>query len=896
MINIPNFTLTRSDRIEKRGGGVALYFDSRINVTTLDKPECPHEASNFDYLATEITTGKKSIRVICFYIPPDSSNCSSTMQVVCQLINHFLIPNKPFFLIGDFNHPHIDWTHSTSSNPNDMILLDLYSDLSLTQFINQSTHKDGNVLDLLFTNLPGQCVLLSHEVESPITSTCDHSSVVFTLAGKLLTQNSKQTSYHNFRLADYDRVNEKLAMINWNFLYDNSLSFQTKYNTFIDLILEVINETVPLKYIKSNRKYKRPKPLQRLLNKKLKCYKLVKCGKMSKGDYSKVASEYESAVQAIYDKHDNAMCSNPNNRKLYSYVKKKLNCDFLLPPLLNSEGESVSSDYLKAKLLNETFQKSFSSDDCLPFISHQLNIPLMPHFQINSSDILSAINSKDKISRTPEKIPSFFIKRVSQSLIIPLTYLYNFSLTSNVIPYQWKSSLITPVFKKGSRKVPSNYRPIAQTSSFCRILESILFDQILAHLQTNSILSENQFGFIPHKSSCSQLLVCIHSWLSSFSNNNSTYVAYTDISKAFDSLNHRKLIHILTSIQLHNPLVAWIRNYLGNRTQRVVVNSVFSPSVTVASGIPQGSILGPLLFIIYMNDIITSPEISDSNSTFILFADDTKVFSTDLSNIQSSLSDFSSKLKSYQLQLAPHKCAILPFSKTPFDSLVQSLPSVTINSIDLPYIDSIKDLGIYVSSNFKWEKHISKIVNLSLITSYQILKTFKTKNIWTLMKLYKTYIRPKLEYNTPIWNPYLLKNINTIESVQRRFTKIVCRRCSIVFNSYQNRLEKLKILSLQDRRIRNDLLLMFKILRGLSDISFSSYFKIQTSPYSLRGGETKIVPLESYSSPAWINSFFNRAPKYFNKLPPEISSARSLQSFKLKLKKLDFNCLKQQYL
>ena len=296
-----------------------------------------------------------------------------------------------------------------------------------------------------------------------------------------------------------------------------------------------------------------------------------------------------------------------------------------------------------------------------------------------------------------------------------------------------------------------------------------------------------------------------------------------------------------------------------------------------------------------MNDIITSPEISNANSSFILFADDTKIFSTDLTNIQSSLTDFDLKLQSYQLQLAPHKCAILPISKQPFDSFVPSLPSVTINSTKLTYINSVKDLGVYISSNFKWETHIAKIVNLSSLISYQILKTFKTRNILTLLKLYKTYIRPKLEYNTPVWSPYLQKDINAVEGVQRRYTKVICRRCNIVFNSYQDRLNQLKILSLQDRRIRNDLLLMFKIFRGFSDINFSSYFKIQTSQYSLRGGGSKIVPLKTFSNSAWTNSFFNRAPRYFNKLPPEISSTKSLQIFKSKLKTLNYNQLKLQY-
>ena len=686
-----------------------------------------------------------------------------------------------------------------------------------------------------------------------------------------------------------------MATTDWSFLNSNS-SLQSKYDHFVSILKDIIKENVPLRQYNANSKVKRPKFLKILLKKKLKYYKLYKSGRCSKKDYKNVVREYESAVQAWNNSKENKFLKNPNSRKFYSHVKKKLNCKFAMPPLINPSGVSTSSDDSKANLLNETFQKSFSSDDNLPLFPCTQNIPGMLPFQITPSDVYNSILScKDKISRTPEEIPSFFIKRISQYIILPLTYLYNLSLTSGDVPTQWKLSLITPVFKKGNKKLPTNYRPIAQTSSFCRILESIFFNKILSHIQTNSILSDNQFGFIPNKSSCSQLLFCLHTWLSSFCSKTPTFVAYTDISKAFDTVNHRKLIIILNSIKLPHSLTSWIKNYLTDRKQKVFLNSVSSKTLPVLSGIPQGSILGPLLFLIYMNNIIKSPELANTDTKIILYADDTKIFSPDLSKIQSTLNNFNLKLQDHQLHLAPHKCAILPISNKPFKNIISCLPAINIDSTPLPFIETIKDLGIQMSSNLKWNHHITKIVNKAKILSYQITKTFKTRNIWTLLKLFKTYIRPQLDYNTPVWSPHLQQDINAVESVQRRFTKTICRRCNIPFTSYEDRLFKLDILSLENRRIQNDVILLFKILHGLSDISFNKFFKLQISNYSLRGPSSKIIPVQTFNNTLWKNSFFERAPRYYNKLPSEISSAKSLNVFKFKLKQVNYSHLKFNY-
>ena len=163
------------------------------------------------------------------------------------------------------------------------------------------------------------------------------------------------------------------------------------------------------------------------------------------------------------------------------------------------------------------------------------------------------------------------------------------------------------------------------------------------------------------------------------------------------------------------------------------------------------------------------------------------------------------------------------------------------------------------------------------------------------LKLYKSYVRPKLEYNTPVWSPYLLKNIDAIEKVQRRFTKIICRRCSITFTSYPDRLSKLNLLSLRHRRIRFDLIFLFKIVNNLSHLNFNSFFIFQRSTYSLRHNTVKILPKQHFNCGVWSGSFFERAPRFWNKLSPDVTSVTSLDLFKSRLKSVSYDVLLEHY-
>ena len=179
------------------------------------------------------------------------------------------------------------------------------------------------------------------------------------------------------------------------------------------------------------------------------------------------------------------------------------------------------------------------------------------------------------------------------------------SLATSSVPNQWKVSYVIPVHKKGSKYNPLNYRPISLTSSFCRIFEHIISLKILDHLFSNKLISHKQFGFLPNRSSCHQLLNCLHSWLVSFLSNKSTKVIYTDIQKAFDSVSHFKLIKTLTQYRIHKSLVSWFKEFLDNRTQKVVIGNSFSESLPVFSGVPQGGVIGPLLFLIYIKSVFS---------------------------------------------------------------------------------------------------------------------------------------------------------------------------------------------------------------------------------------------------------------------------------------------------
>jgi hypothetical protein len=644
----------------------------------------------------------------------------------------------------------------------------------------------------------------------------------------------------------------------------------------------LIDEYIPIKFNNNTKRPKIPTHIRRLLKQKLQVYKQTKTGESSKLEYKAKSHEYDVAVRKWHDHIEQQVCLQPSSKKFYNFFKRKMETKSSIPPLLEN-GKLCFTDTAKANALNSFFHKVFSKDDGSSLHIQTKQVQGMDDFVIDSSDVLkSIVNLKDKITRTPEGVPPYVIKRITPAILHFLTFFFNESLKTGFIPSQWKQAIVVPVFKKGNKNQPNNYRPISLTSSFSRIMESILHHQILTHLLNNNLISPNQFGFLPEKSPCSQILSCLYEWITAYCEGQSTHVFYADISKAFDSVSHRKLVNVIESYGLNNSTTNWIREFLHHRYQKVVINDVLSPQCEISSGVPQGSIIGPLLFVMYINDVDDcARHLYDGGLR--LFADDTKFFSTEPVQLQTCLDDFGSWLETRQLKLAVEKCNSFHISKS------TQLPSFTINNSQISSTTVIKDLGIFLSNDLKWATHVNRIYRNACHSSYHILRFSKTRNIWVLMKLYKTYVRPKVEYSTPVWSPSLKGDIRKIEKIQEVFTRYACRRCNIPYSDYSDRLSKLNLPSLERRRKIYDLVFLYKTINNSTGLDFHKYFIIKPQTYNLRGSKFKIESKFNSFNTRWCNSYFQRVIKSWNTLPEKIKCASSIDQFKTGLLRADLS-------
>jgi hypothetical protein len=902
MVCPQNYSLIRRDRVKFKGGGVCVFYKNLLKVNEIRCNETNTTLDDkFEYVCIDLHDGKLPIRVCCFYIPPSSSP-------ILEDVSHFKVVSRicsiitklsssiatPFYLIGDFNLPSINWTIPTSigDEAHDLFLTFCLSK-SFCQFIDVPTHIKGNILDLLLCNPPAKEHLLNYCVHPPMSSTCDHNVIYFQIERQNNIVENVTINCPNYSTANYSQIYQNLIDTKWDSIINSDLTLQQNYDSFLSILYSEIAKHVPVNKTKSFNSVKKPHHIRRLLKEKLRVYKQCKHNKALKQKFKQLSKEYETAVKEWHNNTESNICNNPSSKKFYKYVKQKIKSKAPVPPLYDDQDNLVMSDSNKANLFNSFFQHVFTQDDGRKTDQTTKKVIEMNNYDITYDEILDAVyNSKDKISRTPDKIPMYFIKRVLGPILKPLLFLFNSFLKFNFVPEQWKQAIVIPIFKKGNRNRVQNYRPISLTSSFCRIFESIMSKRILSHLQTNSLLSSKQFGFLPNKSTYSNLLSCYHKWLISFSSNITTNVIYTDISKAFDTVSHSKLLDILQKYGLHTTVLHWLQNFLNNRYQQVAIGNALSNPLPVSSGVPQGSVIGPLLFTIYIDDITNCSNILHNTGDIALFADDAKLFSTDSKLLQTSLDHLVTWTKNRQLNLAPNKCFSLQICK-PSRQLQEHF---IIDDYTLSSTSAMKDLGIFISSDLKWTTHIFSIYKNAALVSYQLLKSFKTRNFATLLKLYTTYVRPKLEHNTSLWSPSLKKDIMKIESIQRSYTKRIFMRCGISFSSYTDRLKKANLKSLQYRRSIFDLQLLFKIINGFSDLNFNDYFIFRNLTYNIRGNTKKIDTIHHFNNSNWNNSFFVRAARLWNLLPDKICSSKSLNEFKNNINNFDLSPYIHQFL
>ena len=476
-------------------------------------------------------------------------------------------------------------------------------------------------------------------------------------------------------------------------------------------------------------------------------------------------------------------------------------------------------DYFKS-----VFSTPMSNIDLTNFSSFipQINHAL-PDLSITLDDIINAIDELKTTSACPKFcVPAIIFKRCKFSMAKPLKLFWEESFRLGEIPDAYKVQQITPLHKKGSKTSAAHFRPIVLSPHEIKTFERVMRKKLVEYLESNNIINKNQHGFRKNCSCLSQLLSHCNFILDEMSRGNEVDTIYVDYAKAFDKVDHGILLEKLKLYGINGKYHAWLTSFLKGRKQFVYLNNAYSYETEVASGVPQGSVLGPLLFVIYINDMVHLI----NSSQLQTFADDTKIAHQitsvqDKNSLQEDLNVIKKWSNSNNMELNENKfeliCHRWKFNGT--INLLKELPFFdenftyrATNNVILYPTATVRDLGVIVDPLLDWESHISKITLDCRRLSGWVLNVFITRDRQTMMLLFNSLIRSRLEFCCELWDPYLIKNISKIEQVQRRFTSKVDEGKDL---NYWDRLKLFNLLSLQRRRERQTIIYAWKIKNDL---------------------------------------------------------------------------------
>lgn len=512
-----------------------------------------------------------------------------------------------------------------------------------------------------------------------------------------------------------------------------------------------------------------------------------------------------------------------------------------------------------------------------------MDLPRLPPLHSDDSLFCSEDKIFDMLSHLdiskaagPDGISARMLKETAISITSMITTIFNMSISTGVLPAQWKKSLVVPIPKSGDSSNPANYRPISLLSIVSKLLERHICDLLLDHFE----VSPQQWGFQEGKSTTNAILSAVSDWYIQLENGFEVLAVFFDLQKAFDSVPHSLLLQKLYVLGIPCHLIRWIANYLYDRSQQVAVDGELSPYTSVVSGVPQGSVLGPILFLIYI-DGLCGIHLSSGNT--VLFADDLLLHNrisqlSDFIALQKDVDELCNWLNNYSLTLNAKKCKSLLISrkKQPIEA-----PVINVKGHPLERVTAYKYLGILITSDLSWSSHIQAITTKARKQTGMLYRRFyNNSQPSTLKTLYIALIRPLLEYGVPVWDPHLRKDINLLESVQKFATKLCTKSWSA--HSYDERLHLLNLDSLSKRRAFLKLCHLYKLVHGQSasynlPINFSN-----NSLYPTRFNHSLTLEVPFSHSNSYFYSFFCDAVRVWNTLPYNIVSS-SFHSFKQNL-------------
>lgn len=890
LFELNNYTLVRQDRTDKRGGGIAFYISEQLQFK-IRKEKCIQQSES---LFLEIMSpNNKNIIIGLIYRPPHSS-----INLFCEDLDKCLhtltSEGKQLYLMGDFN---IDLI--TQSTHHDPLIHIMYSN-SCYPHINKPTRIDGQsstLIDNIFSNILDQRII-SGILYSDIS---DHLPIFAMCYDKDISMENppKLNMYRKETPQNIESFQRDLAVEQWIDIYNES-DVDIAYGNFYKKITYYYEKNCPLVSAKKKNKPKMPwitKAILRSIRKRNKLYKtyLTNPTFYNNNKYKTYRNKLTNIIRI--------------SRKMYysdQFDKAKSNMKYtwdVINDLIGKKGKNSPNDNFtmdNIPIKNEDISYTFNSFfvNVGPNLANKLDKPnvnfdsylyepatsSMFFNPTNPNEIIEITKSlKLSKSKGHDGISNFLLKQIIHSIASPLTHIFNLSINTGKCPDTLKIAKVNPIFKKDNPHEITNYRPISILPSISKILEKIIYKRVYKYLDTFHCLNLNQYGFRNGHSTDLALIQLYDRITAAMANKEHVIGIFMDLSKAFDTLDHQILLKKLNFYGIRGVALSWFNSYLSNRQQYVVYNGVSSNLLPVKCGVPQGSILGPLLFLLYINDITNTSSIL----SFLLFADDTNIFcshhnlNTLINILNNELPKLSLWFKCNKLSLNINKTNFMYFKHAHSHADYFPYP-ILIDDVPLERKRSTKFLGVTIDELLNWNEHIH---NITISISRNIGLLFKIKRLVpskTLVMLYNSLILPYITYCNIVWATSSKTKINSIYLLQKKAVRI-CTDSQYLAHS-RPLFHQLKTLTLFDINSLHSLLFIYKYLNNMLPHSFQNFYTLNNAVHSYPTRSSSYIHLVNPKLLIAHKSIRHHGPDLWNPLPEVIKSSTTLSSFKSKVK------------
>ena len=864
-----------------RGGGVSIFCRYYINVEHIH--QCSVATNTIESCVVRIESAQYKLLILGIYRPHSDSVHNFTEQLERMLLEN-TDPSEKSVLLGDFNINLLEENNAAIEDFQTMLqaLHFLPTITKPTRMPSPTLQGNPSLLDHIWVNQ-----LQYNNSGILLSDLTDHCPIFIHLPYISSNNNSIKITFRVHEQENIDKFLQKLSSINWNFEEEVQCVDRLTTN-FISKLNETYQKCFPLKTKQIGAK-RLQKPwltsgILKSIKTKSNYYKLFKLGLISK----QVNNQYRNKLTTIIRRSkelyyrnafQNCRYSIKETWRLIKNITSQTNNHKTIDKIMVNDAE-ITSDNEIAEIFNDYFSNiALNLDSRIP---HYPTSPMgylrnsVPHSiflrPITSNECANIIDSLKNTSYNKDTLPVKIFKLAKHILIEPIRYLINMSIENGVFPDVLKCANVTPIFKNGDRCCVANYRPVSVLPYLSKIFEKCIANRVLGFIDSNKIITPNQFGFQKGKSTeqaILKLIEGIHNALNSKKHHLSIFV---DLSKAFDTVNHAILLQKLYHYGIRGPAYSWFESYLSDRQQRVKIGSCFSSSAVLNIGVPQGSILGPILFILYINDL---PKALDLMSA-ILFADDTTLSIQD-ANYYNLIQEANVELENIMVWAAVNRLSIntnktfaMLFTNRQHD--IQRL-NILLNEEAIDLKETGKFLGVTLDDSLKYNEHISNICKKVSKTIGLFYRLRCYVNTQTMIILYYSLIYPYIIYCNTVWGGTYASHLTPLAVLQKKIIRIITGADYLAHTDplfFQT-----KILKVSDIHKFQLGIYMFKkkLRNNLPSIQHN---------YNTRGSNS--VPPRFQRLTVTQHSVEYSAPHFWNSLPGDVKNASSLSTFKTALK------------